>query len=72
MVFYAQRERLDHLLKPPPANPVTIVTLTAVVATFPSAPSDIALNMVSKILAFVVALSLFLPRRAPVRADSPR
>jgi hypothetical protein len=174
--FYAQRESLDHLLKPPPANPVTVVTLTAVVVTFviiwvtgqprdsrtvlagaiigalaapmifelpfdliimartypplppdpalyraiffvplflieistlalltlsplvrlsrpafiflalmfvvfavwgllgfayPSAPSDIALNMLSKILAFVVALCLFLPPRAPVRADRP-
>ena len=33
---------------------------------YPSAPSDIALNMLSKILAFVVALCLFLPPRAPV------
>jgi hypothetical protein len=34
---------------------------------FPSAPVPYVLNVLSKILAFVVALSLFLPRRAPAR-----
>jgi hypothetical protein len=42
---------------------------------YPSAPAPIALNVVSKILALVAALSLFLPPRAPAsttsRAASP-
>jgi hypothetical protein len=33
---------------------------------YPSAPVPIALNMVSKILAFVAALTLFLPRSVPL------
>jgi hypothetical protein len=36
---------------------------------YPSAPIPIALNVLSKILAFVTALSLFLPQRA--RASTP-
>lgn len=32
---------------------------------YPSAPAPIALNVLSKLLAFVTALSLFLPRRQP-------
>jgi hypothetical protein len=35
---------------------------------YPSAPVPFALNVLSKILAFVTALSLFLPQRAGVRA----
>jgi hypothetical protein len=39
---------------------------------YPSAPLPIALNMASKILAFVTALTLFLPQRpAPGRAPQP-
>lgn len=41
---------------------------------YPSAPVPIALNMVSKILAFAATLSLFLPQRAtvtPARPASP-
>jgi hypothetical protein len=32
---------------------------------YPSAPADIALNVISKIVAFVAALSMFLPLRSP-------
>jgi hypothetical protein len=32
---------------------------------YPSAPVPFALNVLSKIVAFVAALSLFLPQRAP-------
>jgi hypothetical protein len=35
---------------------------------YPSAPVPITLNVVSKILAFVVTLSLFLPQRAQASA----
>jgi hypothetical protein len=42
---------------------------------YPSAPAPLALNLVSKILAFAVTLSLFLPQRArvsrPAQAPSP-
>jgi hypothetical protein len=38
---------------------------------YPSAPVPFALNVLSKILAFVTALSLFLPQRARVRAAGP-
>jgi hypothetical protein len=39
---------------------------------YPSAPLPIALNIASKILAFVTALTLFLPQRpAPVQAPEP-
>ena len=38
---------------------------------FPSAPAPYALNVLSKILAFVVTLSLFLPQRAPASAPDP-
>jgi hypothetical protein len=38
---------------------------------YPSAPVPIALNVVSKILAFVAALSLFLPQRARASTTSP-
>ena len=42
---------------------------------YPSTPLPFALNVVSKILAFVAALCLFLPRRAqnstPDQAASP-
>jgi hypothetical protein len=38
---------------------------------FPSAPAPYALNVLSKILAFVVALSLFLPQRALVSTPDP-
>jgi hypothetical protein len=38
--------------------------------SYPSAPGPIALNMLSKILALVTALTLFLPRRA--RSKGPR
>jgi len=37
---------------------------------YPSAPAPIALNVVSKILAFVAALSLFLPQRAQAGTTS--
>jgi hypothetical protein len=38
---------------------------------YPSAPAPIALNVVSKILALVAALSLFLPPRARASTTSP-
>jgi hypothetical protein len=38
---------------------------------YPSAPVPITLNVVSKILAFVVTLSLFLPQRAQASTPSP-
>jgi hypothetical protein len=38
---------------------------------YPSAPLPYALNVVSKILAFVTALSLFLPQRATASAPRP-
>ena len=38
---------------------------------YPSAPAPIALNVVSKILAFVAALSLFLPQRARASTTGP-
>jgi len=38
---------------------------------YPSAPAPFALNVVSKILAFVVALGLFLPQRAQAGPASP-
>jgi hypothetical protein len=38
---------------------------------YPSAPAPIALNVVSKILAFAAALSLFLPQRAQAGPTSP-
>ena len=38
---------------------------------FPSAPAPYALNVLSKILAFVVTLSLFLPQRAPASTSGP-
>jgi len=38
---------------------------------FPSAPAPYALNVLSKILAFAVALSLFLPQRAPAITPFP-
>ena len=38
---------------------------------FPSAPAPYALNVLSKILAFVVTLSLFLPQRAPASTPGP-
>ena len=38
---------------------------------YPSAPLPYALNVLSKILAFVTALSLFLPRRAEASAPHP-
>ena len=38
---------------------------------FPSAPAPYALNVLSKILAFAVALSLFLPQRAPASTPDP-
>ena len=38
---------------------------------FPSAPAPYALNVLSKISAFVVTLSLFLPQRAPASAPDP-
>jgi hypothetical protein len=38
---------------------------------FPSAPAPYTLNVLSKILAFVVALSLFLPQRAPASTPDP-
>jgi hypothetical protein len=41
---------------------------------YPSAPVPIALNVLSKILAFVTALSLFLPQRgeATLKANDPQ
>ena len=36
---------------------------------FPSAPAPYTLNVLSKILAFVVTVSLFLPQRAPASPD---
>ena len=97
----------EHIAKAPPANPITMVTLTAAVVLFvvvfiatprglgvrlssaviaamavpmifelpfdlfavwalagfgyPSVPIPVAMNVVSKILAFVTALSLFFP-----------
>ena len=39
---------------------------------YPSAPAPITLNVVSKILAFVTALTLFLPVRNEVSAGSPQ
>lgn len=38
---------------------------------YPSAPLPYALNVLSKILAFVTALSLFLPQRAEASASRP-
>ena len=38
---------------------------------FPSAPAPYALNVLSKILAFAVALSLFLPQRAAASTTDP-
>ena len=38
---------------------------------YPSAPLPYTLNVLSKILAFVTALSLFLPRRAEASAPHP-
>ena len=38
---------------------------------FPSAPAPYALNVLAKILAFAVALSLFLPQRAPAGTPNP-
>jgi hypothetical protein len=38
---------------------------------YPSAPLPIALNIVSKLLAFVTALTLFLPQR-PTPEQTPR
>jgi hypothetical protein len=38
---------------------------------YPSAPLPIALNMASKILAFVAALTLFLPERRPAGPTTP-
>jgi hypothetical protein len=38
---------------------------------YPSAPLPYALNVLSKILAFVTALSLFLPQRAEASAPHP-
>jgi hypothetical protein len=38
---------------------------------YPSAPVPITLNVVSKILAFIVALSLFLPQRAQASTPGP-
>jgi hypothetical protein len=39
---------------------------------YPSAPAPIALNVVSKLLAFVTVLTLFLPQRPPDRKHSSR
>jgi hypothetical protein len=39
---------------------------------YPSTPAPITLNVVSKILAFVTALTLFLPVRDPVPAGEPQ
>jgi Protein of unknown function (DUF3089) len=39
--------------------------------SYPSAPGPVTLNTLSKILALVTALTLFLPRRAHARADTP-
>ena len=38
---------------------------------YPSDPVPFALNVLSKIVAFVAALSLFLPQPAPAGAPSP-
>ncbi len=38
---------------------------------YPSAPIPLTLNVTSKIIAFAVALSLFLSRRAPSAASGP-
>jgi hypothetical protein len=38
---------------------------------YPSAPVPFALNVLSKILAFIAALSLFLPQRAGVSVPGP-
>jgi hypothetical protein len=38
---------------------------------FPSSPTPYALNVLSKILAFAVALSLFLPQRTPASTPDP-
>ena len=38
---------------------------------FPSAPAPYALNALSKVLAFAVTLSLFLPQRAPASTPDP-
>jgi ACR3 family arsenite efflux pump ArsB len=56
---YVRQELHEHIAKAPPANPITMVTLTAAVVLFVIVP--IAMNVVSKILAFVTALSLFFP-----------
>jgi hypothetical protein len=39
---------------------------------YPSAPVPIAFNVVSKILAFVTVLTLFLPRRSQARTGDPQ
>jgi len=38
---------------------------------FPSAPAPYVLNVLSKILAFIVTLSLFLPQRVPASTPDP-
>ena len=38
---------------------------------YPSSPVPYALNVISKLLAFVTVLTLFLPRRAQARMEDP-
>jgi hypothetical protein len=86
LVQQARRDHLPNARPPDPITPVTLSKATffsfaAMLAVFavwglsgfgyPSAPLPYALNVLSKILAFVTALSLFLPQRAEASASRP-
>jgi hypothetical protein len=66
---YFHQARQDHLLRARP--PVFCAAMLAVFAVwglsgfgYPSAPLPCVLNVVSKILGFITALTLFVPQRA--------
>jgi hypothetical protein len=69
---------LSPMVKLPKATFFSFAAMLAVFAVwalpgfgYPSAPLPYALNVLSKILAFVTALSLFLPQRAEASAPHP-
>jgi hypothetical protein len=69
---------LSPMVKLPKATFFSFAAVLAVFAAwglfgfgYPSAPLPYALNVLSKILAFVTALSLFLPQRAETSAPHP-
>ena len=69
---------LSPMVKLPKATFFSFAAMLAVFAVwslsgfgYPSAPLPYALNVLSKILAFVTALSLFLPQRAEASASRP-